>query len=116
MNPPCLESSFPADKKFKDQKVKTRGMLGTAQAQLEELDDDTRENFMARKEELTTANNGALPEPEHLQEQRTTLENELDGLGGEDPAVIQKYEKAMADVSPTRCPSRKRETSSLIDD
>jgi len=49
-------------------------------------------------QDLTALNGGTIPESDQLQDEKTQLEVDLDGLGGEDPAVIQKYERAKAEV------------------
>ena len=46
----CLLFCRSADKKFKEQKVLTKGLLTKATNELDELDDDTRANFLVRKE------------------------------------------------------------------
>lgn len=48
---------------------------------------------------LTAENGGTIPETQQLQADKAGLEADLDTLGGEDPAVIAKYEKAKAEVS-----------------
>ncbi|KAL7409255.1 P-loop containing nucleoside triphosphate hydrolase protein [Mrakia frigida] len=88
-----------ADKKFRAQKATTKDLLLAAQDQLEALDNETRETFMQRKEDHAEMHGGSIPEPNELQDKKTQLEADLDGLGGEDPAVIQKYERAKAEIA-----------------
>lgn len=54
--------------------------------------------FLSLLQDHAEMHGGTIPEPNELQDKKTQLEADLDGLGGEDPAVIQKYERAKAEV------------------
>lgn len=59
-----------------------------------DLPSSESDRVLARIEVMTQEGEGSLPQPRVLHEELLMLTNELDALGGEDPAVLEKFRRA----------------------
>ncbi|KAL7409239.1 hypothetical protein BDY24DRAFT_356208 [Mrakia frigida] len=65
-----------------------------AEKKLMDLPSSESDRVLARIEVMTQEGEGSLPQPRVLHEELLVLTNELDALGGEDPAVLEKFRRA----------------------